>query len=190
MIFIGDVHGKWSELNKIITEHPDKDIFQVGDLGFHNFNEFKPSEKTRWIRGNHDNPAISVNHPNYLGDYGFWKEKEIFFVGGAWSIDQYYRVPGVSWWEDEELSYTELQSMIQLYREIRPKIVVTHDCPNIVRKKIFNISKGSKTSNALDVIFEINQPELWIFGHHHKSINVKIDNTRFRCLAELEVFET
>lgn len=47
----------------------------------------------------------------------------------------------------------------------------------------------SQTRTMLQKMFEEHKPELWIFGHHHKSKDEVINGTRFICLDELETFE-
>jgi hypothetical protein len=67
-------------------------------------------------------------------------------------------------------------------------MILSHDCPEIVCKQLFGYPDNNKTRNGLQTMFEIYQPKLWIFGHHHKSIDTIIGDTRFICLNELETF--
>lgn len=148
----------------------------------------------RWIRGNHDDPEISRNHPNYLGDYGYDEYTGIFYVSGGLSIDlqsriDYYKKYGIiTWWEDEELSVEDFEKVLELYEETRPDIMVSHECPSIIKpdaltnqEKRFNISL---TENFLQNMFEIHQPNYWIFGHHHKWVYKKMRKTQFVGLNE------
>ena len=64
--------------------------------------------------------------------------------------------------------------------------MITHDCPHEARKQLFGIDEKSITTNGLQAMFESHQPDLWVFGHHHKSKNELINGTRFICLTELE----
>lgn len=76
------------------------------------------------------------------------------------------------------------------YCEVRPKIVVSHDCPQSVMMQLFRYPEKSQTRTMLEMMFQEHQPELWIFGHHHKSKDEIINGgTRFICLSELETFE-
>lgn len=45
---------------------------------------------------------------------------------------------------------------------------------------------GNITSDGLQAMFEIHQPDIWIFGHHHKSIDTIVNGTRFICLKEAD----
>ena len=88
--YIGDIHGKLWEYQSLLTcEYP---TVQVGDFGagFRVIPEFDP--KDRWIRGNHDDPTIARANPNWIPDGTV--EGKIMYIGGAWSIDRAYRIPG------------------------------------------------------------------------------------------------
>ena len=181
---------------------------QLGDMGigFSNDLDYKYSlegksyppildKNHKWIRGNHDDPEMSRNHPNNIGDYGYDEHTGIFYVGGGFSIDfrgrqEYYEKKGiVTWWEDEEISLKEFEKALELYKKVKPNIVVSHECPSIIKKdalsndaKLFLISR---TENFLQNMFEIHQPNYWIFGHHHKRVEKKIKKTQFVGLNEV-----
>lgn len=135
MLFIGDCHGRTDALTQLLwsKEFIGKLAFQLGDMGIGfegvRLREF-PRKHFLWIRGNHDHPACCREHPNYAGDFGYLEDEKLFFLGGAWSIDAKWRTPGVSWWEDEELSYKELDEAYQLYVQVKPRIVATHEAPS------------------------------------------------------------
>jgi hypothetical protein len=77
----------------------------------------------------------------------------------------------------------------ELYREIKPDIVLTHDCPDEVSLRILDANQRkyeNLTGWALQELFNIHQPQKWRFGHYHKSWNMNISGTDFRCLNELE----
>ena len=186
--FIGDIHGNVEKYRNLLLDC-DTSI-QVGDFGA-GFT-LLPSDVPlthRFIRGNHDSPSICRQSDHWIKD-GTWDEKhKMFFIGGAYSIDQAWRTPGVSWWTDEELSIVELNGLISEYEMRRPEIMVTHDCPEIARILLFNINEPTRTTQALQTMFEIHQPKLWIFGHHHTSRDTIIKGTRFVCLAEFQYMD-
>lgn len=186
MKIIGDVHQKIVDYFEII-QNEDKTIC-VGDFGFsdeHNFHAKNISPKHKINFGNHDNTEF-LNFPHSCGNFG--NHYGIFTIRGAKSIDAHLRYAGVNFWHNEELSYTEGLSLIDQYTKELPNIVVSHDCPEIVRQSMFNIFDKTFTSVLLETLFEIHQPDLWIFGHHHQSKQVQINGTKFICLSELEVF--
>jgi DNA repair exonuclease SbcCD nuclease subunit len=143
----------------------------------------------KFIRGNHDDPALCRSHPNYLGDYGFADKPNIFYVSGGYSVDHTFRIPDLTWWSDEELSEDQMNSAIVLYEEMKPKIMVSHECP--LAMKIDSVTNkwkfdhNSRTELMLQSMFEIHQPDYWIFGHHHQRKETDKNGTHFVCLDEL-----
>lgn len=187
LLIIGDVHGNTDYYHKIIKSTNLHSI-QVGDFGFEESHNWYlkniDSNKHKINFGNHDNTNF-LKEKYSLGDYGMYN-KHIMTVRGADSVDKTYRIEGADWWRNEELNYQEMQNAIDFYTLHKPKIMITHDCPQSIREKQFNIFDKSITSNGLQAMFEIHQPDLWIFGHHHKSVNINHNNTNFICLRELE----
>jgi hypothetical protein len=209
--FIGDVHGKYERYKKLIAG--TQRSVQVGDLGvgFLRIQGPHVGEERgnpphyamtrgdhRFIRGNHDNPAACRRHSQWIADGHF--EDGMMFVGGAVSMDRALRREGYDWWPDEELGADELKRMIALYVERKPRVMVTHDCPEEVASVLASwlglsgpakVGFSSRTRLAFQEMWAAHPPELWIFGHHHTRFDRVLDGgreigTRFICLAELE----
>lgn len=188
--FIGDIHGNaryYSDITEVEYE-----TIQVGDygMGFGMEQIFFPA-KDRFIRGNHDDPDKCKKSPNWIPD-GLVDGK-MMFVGGAWSIDRDTRIEGVDWWPDEELTIAELSKILDIYEKNKPEIMVTHDCPSIMANQIL-LSEArnrgyvkklfpNRTVQALDAMYEIHKPKMWIFGHWHKNMDTYIDKTMFVCIG-------
>lgn len=191
MIFIGDVHMEFERMDEIIAGE-SQPIIQVGDLGIGMGGCSYPTifpQNFHFIRGNHDNPEKCREHDNYLGDYGFIPDWNLYYVSGAWSIDNQSRTPYVDWWPEEELeSSTLFWKVVPEFEEKKPRIVVTHDAPSMVVKHLFGKDSGTNTSIALQQAFEAHQPEYWLFGHHHQWRYEKINGTQFVCLPPLGTF--
>lgn len=192
--FVGDVHGRFKDLHLLIDRcSDDTKIIQVGDmgLGFHPHEPKKFKDNFKFIRGNHDNPSICAECPNYLGDCGFSGELNLFYVSGAWSIDANMRIPFVSWWPDEELSLGQCQQVIEQYNETTPDYIVTHDCPDYIAQLL--IGDGHRFNTRMGQLFnqlwQNHKPKLWIFGHYHVKLDKEINGTRFICLPELGEFK-
>jgi predicted phosphodiesterase len=194
MWLIGDIHGDiatyLSILKKIEEQEPGAKSIQIGDMGVGlPRSEFLPyNENHRWFRGNHDNPQVSHQHPGHLGDFGVWND--VFYVAGAWSIDKDQRTPMHDWWPDEELSWEQWNQCIELYNAVKPKIVVSHDCPTTVAFDLFKKNDRDNTKMGLQALFDIHQPDLWVFGHWHISVRKRTMGTRFVCLAPLGSFDS
>ena len=188
MVIIGDVHGKVNQYWKIVKKLKENSI-QLGDFGFkkeHDWFLKNIDFRTHRINfGNHDDTTY-LSKPHSLGDYSFYND--VFTVRGAYSIDKYKRIENKDWWSNEELNYHEMQAAIDYYIKVKPKIVVTHDCPQSVREYFFDIEDKSLTSNGLQVMFENHQPDIWLVGHHHSAITSFIGKTKFICLEELETY--
>jgi hypothetical protein len=201
MRFIGDVHGHIGEYLRVRGEGPS---FQIGDMGvgFPGRELPEHGRQHRFIRGNHDDPAACRTHSSYAGEYGFDSVASLFFLGGAFSIDWEWRKirmrhdPTPIWWPDEELSEDELEKASKLFATLCPEIVATHDCPSSVSERIlgkmlvgFRPEKlvMTRTGKWLQTMFEAHQPRLWLFGHYHVDVAVKMNGTEFVCLNELSV---
>ena len=208
--FIGDVHGKFNQYAKLIKDK--ENTVQVGDMGMgfpsvlgghYDWSHVAspPHKKMvegnhRFIRGNHDNPVFCKRHSQWIPDGT--KETidgvKIMYVGGAWSIDWAYRQEGISAWKDEELSMAEFDKIIGDYDEFRPDIMVTHDFPLSVMHKTFLEGTHkpvftTRTGQALDGMFSIHKPKLWVGGHWHTRAIKEIDGTTFIVLEELGMLE-
>lgn len=200
MWILGDVHGEFDRYADAIreTKLPDgrkglSSSIQVGDMGV-----FTEADAARlpelpghvFFRGNHDNSEHCRSHANYLGDYGYNPENDLFWVGGAKSYDAKLRYSGIDLFDDEELSYPELSGVVELYTESKPAIVISHDCPTVIRREILELkgssrpNETSRTELALQAMYEAHKPDLWVFGHHHVPMEREIGGVKFVCLDE------
>lgn len=214
---VGDIHGKVMDYKfyslGIGRTRSGKEIsvdrsIQLGDFGM-GFNKtatwndnmrqwFEENPDHRFIRGNHDDPAICKTMPGYIPDGRV--EGHSMFIGGAWSIDHAWRTAGVSWWPDEECSIDQFNQLIDTYAIVRPKVMFTHDCPTEAAIELFQkrglllggygaTLERTRTATALQAMYEIHQPDFWFFGHWHHTTSMKLGNTRFHCLGELDYID-
>lgn len=187
LLVVGDVHGKVDSYWKILQKHKGRSI-QVGDFGFKKQHEWHLKNidctQHKINFGNHDDYTY-LSHQHSLSNFSI-SASGLMTIRGAFSIDKAYRTENVDWWANEELNYEEMQQAIDFYTFNKPSAVISHDCPDYIRRYLFGIREKSITSNGLQSMFEIHQPAVWLFGHHHKSKNEVINGTRFICLSELE----
>jgi predicted phosphodiesterase len=197
LVILGDVHGKYRRLHEILrkkNKYPR--IVQVGDFGFDyatldniSVNQFV------FFGGNHDNYDKINSCPNNLGDYGYVENFggcSFFFIRGAYSIDKMYRTIGIDWWKNEELDATNFENALALYSSIKPNIMLTHDCPLDMYDYLLEPWQqrfNNRTSYFLQQCFEVHQPKLWVFGHFHKSFDMTLKGTYFKCVNELEIYK-
>jgi len=210
MRLIGDIHGHYLQYQHIATSY-DGPTVQIGDFGL-GFPGREARDETimrwmadnpqhRFIRGNHDNPDVCQTAPGWIKDGRI--EGDIMFLGGAWSIDNpqappgwYRRTPEYDWWAKEECSDEQFEVMLDVYKQAKPRILITHDCPASISYEMFwtsGVLKGpvyrNRTSEWLQRFYEAHQPELWVFGHWHYTRTLQHSHTRFMCLGELEYFD-
>lgn len=206
---IGDVHGYKQELTALLRATPEHvtSTIQVGDMGVgfgqsdywhESLDDALKSANARFIRGNHDNPAVCKTLSSYITDGRV--EGHSMFIGGAWSIDWAWRTAGVNWWSDEECSIEQFNQLLDVYSVVRPRVMFTHDCPTSAAIEMFQ-KRGlllggygaklerTRTASALQAMYEIHQPDFWWFGHWHHTTSMKLGNTRFHCLGELDYID-
>lgn len=168
-------------------------LIQVGDFGWgNNVQRFLRKNAHRDIRivgGNHEDYKWLRTQKAYLGDFGILKDApDIFFIRGAWSIDRQYRMMhGLHLDEDEELTYEQFDKALDLYLEVKPRIVISHTAPAEVACMLTNPAFGgynhSRTEEALEYMWQSYEPEAWYFGHWHQSKDLLRRRTTFRCLG-------
>jgi len=107
-----------------------------------------------------------------------------------------------------------LNKAFELYVKSKPRIVATHEAPTkaafsmltdvmIERSAHDNLTnvpnKGeeyeyykakmgcvnTRTSQVLQQMFDVHEPEYWVFGHYHVTREFNIGRCNFQCLAEL-----
>jgi predicted phosphodiesterase len=173
--FIGDIHGNFKEyaqlLKNIRKVDPTAITVQVGDLDLDNALDLDfLGPKDFFIQGNHDSHDACKAHPNYLGDFGY--KHGIFFVSGASSH---------GW--GHELNNKDLSEAVKLYKEVKPEIIVTHDCPSVIREELFYKHDETRTTNAFQEMWDFHAPHVWAFGHHHWTQQDIQDGTDFLCVG-------
>jgi hypothetical protein len=209
---VGDIHGGFNEYSfydlgvgryRHATEPaPPEHSVQVGDFGIGFYTPYwhdsvndwmKKNPGHRFIRGNHDDPAMCKTMAGYIPDGTI--EGDVMYVGGAWSIDHAWRTPGIDWWPDEELSVDELNKLVDRFVQHKPRVMITHDCPTRIAWEMF-ISRGNtlgqvktRTAEAFQAMWEMHQPEEWYFGHWHFTRDLTLHGTKFQCLGEHEYMD-
>jgi predicted phosphodiesterase len=196
MRVVGDVHGYYKRYIELVSQVEYS--VQLGDVGF-NYSSLSRLDHTkhRFIPGNHDNYDHLPPHSLYnsMGKgYGWamvgWYQ--FYFIRGGYSVDWKYRLPGVSVWDNEEISWQEGYEVIQDVCQVRPEIILSHECPFVVLPDVVtNPYKldPSRTCQILDEVYKIHKPKLWVFGHHHHNWRKTIDRTTFICLDELSYLD-
>lgn len=207
---IGDIHGKVNDCKTYAIDKFEGPTIQIGDFGIgfgqgdywlNSVSEFHKLGGHRFIRGNHDNPALCKTMPSYIADGTV--ENDVMYIGGAWSIDNpnappgwYQRTENYDWWADEECSDEQFEQMLEVYKTVKPRVMITHDCPAKVSYPMFwgsGFIKGpvypNRTSAWFDMFIDAHEPEEWYFGHWHKTMAHKHGRTMFQCIGELDFMD-
>lgn len=150
-----------------------------------------------FIDGNHENFTMLNQCPlvEYLGALMHQIDKHIFHVlrgeimtidnktflcvGGAVSIDKIYRVPYISWWPEEEITYHDVDNAISNLEKVNNKVdfVITHCADSKTVMNAFGFKKDICT-NQLSFIDKIVDYKHWFFGHYHFDTNIDSKKTR------------
>jgi len=137
------------------------------------------------------------DYPNLL----FSKDGEIYemdgirhlVIGGAYSVDKYYRIArNYGWWEDEQPS-GEIKAYVE--KQVAEKevdIVLSHTCPfkyeptEMFLPFIDQSTVDASTEHWLDGIEERVNYKKWLCGHWH--VDKRIDKMQFlyRSVVSLE----
>lgn len=205
---IGDIHGHVYDYKAHSIADFEGPTIQIGDFGIgfgqgdywnESINDYHTAGNHRFIRGNHDNPAMCKSEmTGYIADGTV--EGDVMFIGGAWSIDNpvappgwYRRTAGYDWWEDEECNDAQFEEMLETYTALKPRVMITHDCPACVSHPMFwgsGFLTGpvypNRTSQWFNRFIDAHEPDEWYFGHWHNTMAHKHGRTVFQCIGTLD----
>lgn len=152
------------------------------------------------IRGNHDANPVHVKGIAYAEKYGdmgyidpkfpnifyakngneYTIEKSKFLVlGGAYSVDKWYRLEkGFKWFPDEQMS-EEDQTEFWAKGILKTQNILSHTCPypNIPRHLFLSQVDQSTVDNSMEnFLSKVKckvQYDNWFFGHYHANEQVE-----------------
>jgi Icc-related predicted phosphoesterase len=205
--FAGDWHANihWAlSAIKYAAEQGADVIVHLGDFGYRYNAEFlrRVSKELAYrglhilfVDGNHEDFPILLRyrvHENGLRKLtnqiyhlprGFrWQWDGITFLalGGAYSVDRKWRVPGTSWWKEEELTPEDVQHAI----DGGPvDIFVSHDCPTGVPIPDLNddafpfieLVRAEEHRTLVRQVVDEVCPRRIFHGHYHRDYQVTVD---------------
>ena len=157
------------------------------------------------IHGNHENRPQNIasyqemnwnggrvlyeeDYPNILfpidGDIFELEDKKCIVIGGAYSVDKFYRLRnGYKWWPDEQPSPTIKEYVEKQLSEYDINIVFSHTCPykyiptECFMSGIDQSRVDNSTEQWLDTIESKRSYSAWYCGHWHT--NKHIDRMHF-----------
>lgn len=182
IIILGD-----AGCNYYLNKRDDKTKQKLEDTGYSYF----------LVRGNHEERPeniknmITIYNEDIQGEV-FWEEKfpHIFYlkdggiynfsghktlvIGGAYSVDKYYRLSmGYQWFSEEQLTTTEMKKINAKNFGQKFDFVFTHTCPiswepTDLFLSMINQETVDKTMEVwLDEFKDEIQWNIWLFGHYH-----------------------
>ena len=115
-------------------------------------------------------------HLHYFKDFGIYNIDglRVAVIGGAYSVDKYYRLEHrFQWFVDEELTDEEMDRCAALMKGQRFDLVLTHTCPlayeprDLFLSFIDQSTVSKRMEKSLDKIKDSVDWNIWLFGHFH-----------------------
>lgn len=218
MIYItGDLHADLGKREKIFRTFSKDDILIVlGDFGYSwnmltkkIWDNYKFPFTTLSVLGNHENYSVIYDilpktekfggtvyqfndNTFYLKNGVVYNIEELSFLnfGGALSIDWAYRIPGISWWEEEIPTQAQYLNAMQRAKTKDIDILLSHGCSSTELDVMFNpIYKGPDPVQKMleNIINELRLQDCFryhLFGHMHKNISEEWDTYTSMCLYD------
>ena len=197
VFFTGDIHGQpWNIVHFCKRRKPRKEdvIIILGDVGanyyVHGNHEQRPANFPSYVLTDWCGGKVwqEEAYPNLL----FAKDGEIFdiqglkylVIGGAYSVDKYYRLSrGYGWWPDEQPSEETKAFVEQQIREKPFDVILSHTCPRKyepIEMFISGINQDmvdKSTEDWLDRIESSVDYLAWFCGHWHT--DKRVDKMHF-----------
>jgi len=174
MIILGDVAACWDGAThdemvlKKLNEYSATILWIDGN--HENFDIINNLPESEWMGGRVHKLSDSVIHL-MRGQVFIIDGRKFFTFGGGYSIDQMYRIPTRSWWEQEMPSEAEYEEGMANLEKHGNKVdyILTHTAPGFVcRKMVANMIPGEEVLQDYftELAFKIDFKH-WYFGHWH-----------------------
>lgn len=195
VIQVGDFgYGHWPHNHKPFKA-------SKGFLNTESLAVYERAEKM-WLDGNHENFTTLEK------DGGAWqpgwkymprgstlevvredgRTVRAMFFGGATSVDKDRRKEGVTWWPQENITYSQIQDTLDTV-EGWIDVIFSHEHPSSVpysEERYENDIHGTCEKQGLQALKDRYNPDWWFFGHHHVPQSGIVKNTRWYCCPIIE----
>ncbi|WP_373262293.1 metallophosphoesterase [Hungatella hathewayi] len=180
MIICGDFGGVWfgDERDDARLEFYEEKKYTIlfVDGNHENFVALNNYPVSEWHGGN-----VHMIRPNLIhlmrGQLFELDGKTFFTFGGGLSIDKERRYPYISWWPEEEPSFSEINEALDNLDKVGNKVdyILTHAAPeSIMRNELCQIQPMLKmdcaTEKFLDEIYQKVDFKMWFCGHYHMDV--------------------
>lgn len=216
IMLLGDVHGNTPHLERAARKAKQKgvkQIIQLGDFGMLFFEDRTKQYNNVlkqfnipliWLDGNHENfdmlaslgitpqdaePTEMASHVTYSPRGYVWDFDGVraMTMGGAFSVDWEGRTLGHTWWDQETITYGDVDRACEAEAV---DLLLTHDAPQLPPKldammirngydregyKTDAISKSNRL--AVTAVMQAVEPRLLVHGHFHYRYNDRLGNT-------------
>lgn len=191
VLLVGDVHGRFNDLNALINKKLPDEVWCLGDFGFwpghdqFGLETIKPGKAiVRFLDGNHENhdaleklyegqetPAPIEVAPQiwYMprGTVTITEDgRKVLWMGGAYSIDKPFRTAGYDWFYQETIREKDIWKV----PDEKIDILLTHTCAQRNLSVMLRVQgeKSNDPSNLyIDWILNRCMPEEHYFAHWH-----------------------
>lgn len=212
VLVFGDWHGntEWASyaLNTLLPQHTPDLILHVGDFGIWPNSDFlymvedilSSFNTHMWfIDGNHEYfPYITQYDSKYdgqvtphirhikRGTLHTLGNSVVGFLGGAVSIDKFWRTPGVDYFEDERITLEDVKPLINIPDM---DVLISHEAPELppgapsLPASTWVLEESAECRQLVSTVLRTSRPTLNIHGHHHKRYTSHHHNTRVEGLS-------
>lgn len=194
----GDIHGRFTEFDRLISRQCPAMVMQCGDFGFWPGQGMKlPLRGFRdaddnlvpvyWVDGNHEDHRelqklhreghdLEIAHGVHYQPRGSLLTlpdgRTVLFAGGAASIDKDARVYGVDWFPEEIFTEEEFRTLFP--KVSRVDIVISHTAPASVTLPSYMSDFYDPSRAVLEAVLQKYRPEQWFCGHYHFYMTQKL----------------
>lgn len=193
LIILGDVGVNYYSGKKDIRNKQRLANLTITLLCIHGNHENRAENISTYIEydwNNHGKVLREEEYPNILfakdGEIYCFEDKKALVIGGAYSVDKYYRLSkGYNWWADEQPS-PETKKFVEQqlgHNNWKMDYVLSHTCPKkyepteVFLPMIDQAQVDKSTEDWLDGIEEKLFYEKWYCGHYH--VDKTIDHLCF-----------
>ena len=126
------------------------------------------------------------------------EKKACLVIGGAYSVDKEYRLAkqraGFSdykWFENEQLSFIEMESILDHTKDMHVNYVFTHTCPYAIQPKdmFLPMIDQKKVDNTMEYFLDVISKQIkfdkWYLGHWHTDRIVEPYRFMYREIVQL-----
>ena len=181
LIIAGDFgfifHGRFSNSEQVNFKSLERFPFTIAFIdgnheNFDRINKLPQIEKWGSTVGQASDNIFHLKRGNIYTING----KTILTIGGGYSVDKKFRIPGYSWWPEETITIQDIEIAIKNLEKYNNCVdyVITHTAPvNFVKelvfkRKITNIKLNNVESQImLNHIYNIATFKKWYCGHFH-----------------------